>query len=214
MENVNIVFKKVRDSFDNSYYYKFKGLRNYDNSTFDSLEEEQFYLAQIKETKKIILNDIRKIVDYRLPDLENKDALMENLQVLLDTYDNDVDGISTSYYERDITNFIMLTDSHLCFNNIENNVDDDDFFLAYGDVNIFESIVLIDRNFKTYHFINMTTNLLTNKTETTIESFQIKESEVISNQTKYRGRFILRNYSEDTPQKIRKRIASQQRKAS
>lgn len=195
MENFNIVFKKVRDdSFvDGGYYYEWReGLREYQyvesqyNDLNDLQEEEKFYLAQIKEVKKIILRDIRKIIDYRLRDLENSDSLIENLEVLLDTYDNGVDNVGTSCFARDITNFITLTDSYLCFNNIENSVDDDEYFALYGDINIFESIVLIDRKFKNYHFINMTTEVATNKTKTMIESFQINGREVISDKRPYR----------------------------
>lgn len=60
----------------------------------------------------------------------------------------------------------------------------------------------------------MATNLLTDKTETNIESFEIRGNKVIQKESTYRGRFILHNYSENTPQKIRKRIAKNQRKVS
>lgn len=217
MENFNIVFKKVRDFSDDSYYYEWEGLKKYPycfSSMDDSLKEEQFYLDQVKEVKQIILRDIRRIMDYHLSDLDNSDILMENLEVLLETYDNGIDGVDTTYFDRDITNFITLNDSYLSFNNIQNNVDDDDYFALYGDVTILESIVLMDRNFKNYHFIHMATDVATNKTKTTIESFQINGRKVISDKRPYRGRFLLSNYSETTPQKIIKRITNRQRKPS
>lgn len=217
MENFNIVFKKVRDFSGDSYYYEWEGLKKYPycfSFIDDSLKEEQFYLDQVKEVKEIILRDIRRIMDYHLSDLENSDTLMENLEVLLETYDNGIDGVDTTYFDRDITNFIILNDSYLSFNNIQNNVDDDDYFALYGDVIIYESIVLMDRNFKNYHFIHMATDVATNKTKTTIESFQINGRKVISDKSSYRGRFLLSDYSETTPQKIIKRITNRQRKTS
>lgn len=136
MENINLVFKKVRDLFEHSYYYEFFGVDENTFSIDNPIEKEKNYLAQIKEIKKIILKDIRRVKDYQIDSLENNKALIENLQMLIDTYDNDVYGIDTSYFERDITNFILLTDSYLCFNHIPYDVSDDEFFQSYGEIPI------------------------------------------------------------------------------
>ena len=213
MENFTICFKKVRDYFDENSYYEWEGLEEY--PVVSSCEkEDKIYFAQIKEIKKVILWDIRKIMDYRLQNLKNNASLMEELQLLLDTYDNEVDGIDTTFFVRDVTNFMILTDSYLCFNNIENKVEDDDYFMAYLDVDVSESIIVIDRNFKNYYFITMTTNILTSKTTTTLKSFQIKNDEVSAYQSPYKGYFAIHDYSEKTPQKIIKRMANRMSKVS
>ncbi len=214
MENFTICFKKVRDYFDENSYYEWEGLEEYHGVSSFSQGEEKIYFAQIKEIKKVILRDIRKIMDYRLQNLRNNASLMEELQLLLDTYDNEADGIDTTFFVRDVTNFMILTDSYLCFNNIENKVEDDDYFRAYGDVDVSESIIVINRNFKNYYFITMTTNILTSKTTTTLKSFTIKKDEVSSYQSPYKGYFAIHDYSEKTPQKIIKRMTNRMSKVS
>ena len=191
MEKFCIAYKKETDN--DISYYDFLGIENYDESF-------------IKDIKKVILDDFRRVLENKVYCLKENDRLADNIQRLLETYNNGVD--STNY---GVTNFMILTDNYLCFNNIESSVDTqiDDFDFDTVEC---ETIVIVDRTFTKYYFVKMQTKIIDETVKTSIETFDINEKSISSKITSFRGRFRFNNYTVSAVNCAVKRIVSSQKR--
>jgi len=202
MNNFNISYKKEDFS-----YYDFSGLE-LDKAAENELQEQDYSMDKIKEIKEIILKDFRRILENRLIFLGNNKKLIEYMNVLLNSY---IEEKNTSSYE--VTKFIILTDNYLCFNNVEDaieNLEQEDFYVDSIEC---ETIIIVNRKFSEYYFITMDTNIFDGKVKTSIDSFKLLNNNVENFNISYKGRFKLQDYTEKGVNNAVKRIRRLQQKS-
>lgn len=156
-------------SFSDHLVYNGKEIEDDD---FDDIEDLFEYVSEIKQ---IIKKDMERIRDYRISKLENNDAIMVELNILIDTIDNEV-----SCDCEQGNNFLFLTDHYLCFNNFENEVDAMMLGELGEEAETYETIVIVDRDYKNFYFVRTTRKLLNKTVRTTVSKFSINGNKVIS----------------------------------
>ena len=197
MENLDIRFSKLDE--DGYYdFYKFYGIDKYKEDSKDS--EMSYYLKEVKKIKEVILKKFRSILDNKIYSLKNNSALINCIECLIKTFNDD--SYDTFY---GVNNFIVMTDSYLCFNNVVNNMDDYLFDIFDKNAISREMIVVVDRSLKEYYFIVMDVSVFVDKTKTSIYKFNICNDKVISRKVKYNGYFSFEYLDEKN---IIKRIKS------
>ena len=181
MENLDIRFSKLDE--DGYYdFYKFYGIDKYKEDVKDS--EMSYYFKEVKKIKEVILKKFRSILDTKIYSLKNNSALINCIECLIKTFNDD--SYDTFY---GVNNFIVMTDSYLCFNNVVNNMDDYLFDIFDKNAISREMIVVVDRSLKEYYFIVMDVSVFVDKTKTSIYTFNICNDKVISRKVKYNSYF-------------------------
>lgn len=155
MENLNHIFNCYSDEeYCDWYFYGIEG-----KDSFSSDFDEEYCLTYISNLKKVILMDFKRILDYKIVYCNYHDELSSEIENLLDTYFNE-------FY--DSKNFITLTDSYLCFNNME-DIACLECYLKYD----YKTIVIVSRNYQTFYFIKNRKNVITDREKTMIKIFSI-----------------------------------------
>lgn len=100
--------------------------------------------------------------------------MTSEIQNVIDTYNNGVD-----YTPNNDSNFITLTDDYLYFNNIENEIDE----LLLGlldreEAFVYETAVIVNRNYKEFYFIKKATNVLSAEEKYEVKAFSIAAGKV------------------------------------
>ena len=173
MENFKKIFRNY-SVYDDEVCLGFAGdLKGIDLNIHDvNVDEDIFqeiYLNYINELKGVILKDFERVLKCLLPQYSNHEKLYFEIKRLLNTYSNPLMDL-----EED--NFIILTDSYLCFTNLEEAANLD-FYLE----NTIKTTVIASRNFKEFYFIREKTNVLKGKTKTKIKHFLVRDHYIINN---------------------------------
>lgn len=184
MENFKKIFRNYSEYPDEELCLEFEGDfkgidLNINDVNIDGYIYQEAYLNYINELKKVILKDFERVLKYLLPQYNNHEKLCFEIERLLNTY-------SKLLIDREEENYIILTDSYLCFTNLE-EVADLDFYLK----NTIKTTVIVSRNFKEFYFIIEKTNVLKCKTKTKIKHFLVKDHHIINNKIKIKGEFPL-----------------------
>lgn len=191
MENFCISYKVERDERERKFYRDFKGLIPYKESRhFNPDDELKHYLDQIKDIKEVIVEDFKRILECRVKNLENNFELSEQIVFLLSSYLNEVED--TIY---DTTNFIILTDDYLCFNNIEIGYDEINSKLDF-DSEEAETIVITTRKYDKFYFITKVSNVLTEGSVYDIEVYELTDTQVKSSTIRFIGEINLPEINE------------------
>lgn len=186
MENFCISYKVERDDRERKYYTDFRGLKPYKiTSSFNSEDELKFYLDQVQEIKEVIIDDFKRILENRIKELDNNYELTEQIVYLISTFNNDIDD--TVY---DTTNFIVLTDDYLCFNNIEVGYDEIKQTLDF-DSEEAETIVIVNRLFNKFYFITRVRNVVDEVSVYDIESYELEEDKVKRSHIRFNGEITM-----------------------
>ena len=183
MENFKKIFRNY-SVYDDEVCLGFAGdLKGIDLNIHDvNVDEDIFqeiYLNYINELKGVILKDFERVLKCLLPQYSNHEKLYFEIKRLLNTYSNPLMDL-----EED--NFIILTDSYLCFTNLEEAANLD-FYLE----NTIKTTVIASRNFKEFYFIREKTNVLKGKTKTKIKHFLVRDHYIINNKITIKERFPL-----------------------
>lgn len=166
MDNFNIVYKCYSDEEYCDWY--FDGIDgktiSYNNYEYD--DPEVYCFNYIEDLKKVILTDFKRILDYRVVDCDHNEELSFEIENLLDTYSNGLE-------DEEGENFITLTDSYLCFTNME-SVADLEIYEKYS----YKTTVIVSRSYREFYFIREKKNVLTGKIKTVIKSFFNYDNEI------------------------------------
>lgn len=193
MENFCISYKVIRDDSDKKEYIDFTGLNPYPMDINYNYEEEvKHYMSQVNEIKEVILADFRRILEYRIKDLDNNFELTEQIINLLSTYMN---GAEDTIY--DTINYIILTDEYLCFNNIEIGYDEIYDHLNF-DSEEAETIVITNRKFTKFIFLTKVRTVINEDTVTNIEVYEIKDNKIECSKTRINGDIVVERIDETT----------------
>lgn len=176
MENIKIVYYHTienyfePDIFDFFNEYWFEMLEGLENISKDCTDEE--ILKKVSEIKSIIVKDFQRAL-LKIKSKKKKTELTYEIQNIIETYNNDVD-----FNLEDSCNFLFLTDQYVYFNNIENHVDE----LLWGslgdEAQIYETLVIVNRQYTEFHFITIATNLCDSKQTITIKNFMIEGNRI------------------------------------
>lgn len=171
MENIKILYYHHIENYFEPNFFDY-----YDFEMVDGLKEsiDTELVEEVKKIKSIIICDFQRVL-LKIANKNNNLFLVDEIENLIESYNNDVD-----VNLEDSCNYIFLNDQYLYFNNIENYVDD----LLWGslgdEADVYETIVIVNRNYTEFHFITIATNLCNAKKDTTIKNFII-EGEKIQN---------------------------------
>lgn len=166
MKNFNIDFKCYQDEEYCDWYFDGIDGKNIGFYSFEFDDPEGYYFSYIDDIKSVILADFKRILDYKVIDCDHNEELSMEIENLLDTYSNNLE-------DREEENFIILTDSYLCFTNMESVAD-----LGIYEKYSYKTIVIVPRDYKNFYFIRKKKDVLTDKMEILIKNFLIWEDEI------------------------------------
>lgn len=177
MENFRIVYYHLTDNYldvDDTTLYWYEKLDGTDVDTFNGIWDDKKILKLITDLREVIIKDFERYLKYVVKKLDNNEGLASKMQNIIDTYNNGVD-----YTPNNDSNFITLTDEYLYFNNVENEIDE----LLLGSLDrdeafIYETAVIVNRNYKEFYFITKATNILTIEEKYEVKAFSIADGKV------------------------------------
>lgn len=177
MENFRIVYYHLTDNYldvDDTTLYWYEKLDGTDVDTYHDIWDDKKILKLIADYRKIIVKDFERYLKYVVKKLNNNEGLTLEMQNVIDTYNNGVD-----YTPNNDSSFITLTDDYLYFNNIENEIDE----LLLGSLDreeafIYETVVIVKRDYKEFYFITKATNVLSVEEKYEVKAFSIVDSKV------------------------------------
>lgn len=177
MENFRIVYYHLTDNYldvDDTTFYLYEKLDGTDVDTFNDIWDDKKILKLISDYRKVIIKDFERYLKYVVKQLDNNEGLSSEMQNIIDTYNNGVD-----YTPNNDSNFITLTDDYLYFNNVENEIDE----LLLGSLDseeafIYETAVIVKRDYKEFYFITKAINILTIDEKYVVKAFSIADGKV------------------------------------
>lgn len=177
MENFRIVYYHLTDNYldvDDTTLYWYEKLDGTDVDTYHDIWDDKKILKLIADYRKIIVKDFERYLKYVVKKLNNNEGLTLEMQNVIDTYNNGVD-----YTPNNDSSFITLTDDYLYFNNIENEIDE----LLLGSLDreeafIYETAVIVKRDYKEFYFITKATNVLSVEEKYEVKAFSIVDGKV------------------------------------
>lgn len=177
MENFRIVYYHLTDNYldvDDTTLYWYEKLDGTDVDTYHDIWDDKKILKLIADYRKIIVKDFERYLKYVVKKLNNNEGLTLEMQNVIDTYNNGVD-----YTPNNDSSFITLTDDYLYFNNIENEIDE----LLLGSLDreeafIYETVVIVKRDYKEFYFITKATNVLSVEEKYEVKAFSIVDGKV------------------------------------
>lgn len=185
MENICIQYEhEVED------YYNPNNIR--DNYYFDSNKDTFNFLEEVDDFRKVIIKDFSRVLNYIIKYKKDSEELCEEINKLMNTYLNDVDFNLNGGF-----NFIILEDNYLCFNNIENYVDEFIWDALADEACVYETIVLVKRDFKEFYFIRKTTKIDDLEDIIEIKKFSVLEDEVLTEKVNGCFEITYKNFSSD-----------------
>lgn len=204
MDKFKIVYDHFVEDYFNPDFWDYYDFQEVLDSSKDSYDDIGCYLNEIQDIRNVIISDFKRILEHRVIGKKNSEKLEEEIRVLVDTYDNGVD------YDIDGGhNFLFLTDDYLCFNNYENEIDE----LLFGELGdeseLFNTIVIVDRSYKTFYFIKKSINMANAKVKIDARTYKIGEDKIVSRKVSLKSRQEFQDYSEE---EIRKTIDKLNRK--
>lgn len=206
MENFCIVYNHHVDDYFDPFFSDSYEVKKIEGIVFDSSVEfdDKAFLDGVSNIKKIIMQDFRRVLENIICLKNNSDTLVEEIERLLVTYDNDVD-YSVDFF----TNFIVLTDHYLYFNNMEDVIDEALFGVFGEDSETHCTTVIVDRSFSNFFFIHTTTNIFDESKKTNIKSFVVSKDEMIQSfMAACSEDFSDCDYSEEGIQKVIKTVSN------
>lgn len=185
MENICIQYEhEVED------YYNPNNIM--DNYYFDSNKDTFNFLEEVDDFRKVIIKDFSRVLNYIIKYKKDSEELCEEINKLMNTYLNDVDFNLNGGF-----NLIILEDNYLCFNNIENYVDEFIWDALADEACVYETIVLVKRDFKEFYFIRKTTKIDDLEDIIEIKKFSVLEDEVLTEKVNGCFEITYKNFSSD-----------------
>lgn len=200
MQNFCISYHcNVEDIFNPKFEicYDFAGV--YNRKVLDSYTTDEQFLLYVKYIRETIQNDIEKIRNGYIKNLNNNHSLINELDNLLVTINN---GCEYDHFHNN--NFFFLTDNYLCFNNYENFIDELEWGSLGDEAESYETIVIIERNFKKFYFVRITRKLVSLAESATINFYYVKDGNIGKYKVNFKNAISINEYTDEGVEKILK----------